>query len=918
MGAMGISKRLVLVVFCGILALSAIGLLLLPGFIEKSLLPSTVARLGLGPARVTVRSLGLFHLDLAGVELGQEENPFLHIDSVRCDFSPASLLAGRIDSLTVGGLELRAAFRQGRLLLPGLDLDSVLGQAGGRATKGDKPAANLPLERLFLRNSSVTLEVEGKTLRLPLEFGVWTKAGSGRSRGEGRFFPGGQLLDLEAEYDSGSKRVFLRVQGEQLDLSSLAGLVAAEELGGVAGRMGLRAETNLELDPFRITGVEASAECRDFHYQRGALEFFGAEGLVAEELPLLRLSLQGVPASFTAELSGLGMGFAGGRGVVRRLAAECAFPEGQGTCRGELELAGRLAEVDDGFFLVLKNSFFLEKQNGGYHLEADGGIGSATGSGLTFTSGPHRISGKEKIGFRVEGLLDGHGKGALDWSVNWPGLAVRAAGTAVDAESLKGTGVLKLEATPEESGGWQSSFRWQLPKARIHRDGLVVSGEALQLEGSVRPGSGDPVSPFLVKAGLELKKGRVEDRDSGMTATGIELRLPLVYPPGSAEKGSVRVAGLGKGGRALGSLQSEVRQTTTGFMLRGGQQGGPLPGFGLRYEGRLDLIGGGPELELEVELPAFELGPALDVRTLATDLPEMRLSGKLAGQANFRYPLAFGQSSVEAQLQEGRLELPAEKIDIRGMTLELAFDDILRRPRSLPARSFAFAEASFGKVRLTDGRIVYQIESEDSLLVEKSEVRWAGGRIESGALRIRPGKRHYETTLYCDRLRLAALLEEFGGIKLEGGGTVSGIIPLVVEDGVPSFGEGFLYSTPGESGIIRVSSGETLLAGVPVGSLQFSQLDFALAALRNFRYNWAKLTFLTVGEELVLNMVLDGKPAEPLPFSYDRQSGAFRRLRGEGGIGINQPIVLEVNFRLPLGDILGYSSALGQLIDKMQ
>ncbi|NOQ66482.1 MAG: carboxylate transporter, partial [Desulfobacterales bacterium] len=93
--------------------------------------------------------------------------------------------------------------------------------------------------------------------------------------------------------------------------------------------------------------------------------------------------------------------------------------------------------------------------------------------------------------------------------------------------------------------------------------------------------------------------------------------------------------------------------------------------------------------------------------------------------------------------------------------------------------------------------------------------------------------------------------------------------------------------------------------------------DFAAEALKDFNYNWVKLLFNSEGEDLVMQMQMDGKPSHSLPFNYDRQTGFLQRIE-IGSQGINQPIRLDVNFRLPLDRFLGYSGKIQDIMDKIK
>jgi hypothetical protein len=60
-------------------------------------------------------------------------------------------------------------------------------------------------------------------------------------------------------------------------------------------------------------------------------------------------------------------------------------------------------------------------------------------------------------------------------------------------------------------------------------------------------------------------------------------------------------------------------------------------------------------------------------------------------------------------------------------------------------------------------------------------------------------------------------------------------------------------------------------------------------------------------------MQLDGKPAEPLPFGY--QDGQI--VTSQEGPGLQHPIRLDVNFRLPMQDLFQYGKNIQSMMEKM-
>ena len=167
--------------------------------------------------------------------------------------------------------------------------------------------------------------------------------------------------------------------------------------------------------------------------------------------------------------------------------------------------------------------------------------------------------------------------------------------------------------------------------------------------------------------------------------------------------------------------------------------------------------------------------------------------------------------------------------------------------------------------------------------------------------------------LYCQRLALSRILEQLGSVHARGSGTVNGRIPIAYSNGRIRFDDGFLFSTPGEGGRIQLSGTEMLTRGIPAGTPQFAQVELAQAALKDYAYTWAKLGLISEGEDFVMRLQFDGKPANPLPFVYSKEIGSFVRVEAGAQGSVFQGISLDVNLRLPLNQLLQYKDIVNMI-----
>ncbi|MBT8340547.1 MAG: hypothetical protein KJP07_11090, partial [Desulfatitalea sp.] len=138
-----------------------------------------------------------------------------------------------------------------------------------------------------------------------------------------------------------------------------------------------------------------------------------------------------------------------------------------------------------------------------------------------------------------------------------------------------------------------------------------------------------------------------------------------------------------------------------------------------------------------------------------------------------------------------------------------------------------------------------------------------------------------------------------------GDGSLNGRVPVRWEKDQLSFNDGFLYSTPGQSGTLRLNG----MKGLAPGSRQQVQLDIATEALRDYTYDWAILRLGAQKEHLILSLELAGKPNRPLPFTVDPQTGNFKQTPGQA-LADFERIGITINFNTPFNAIMKYKDIM--------
>jgi len=315
-------------------------------------------------------------------------------------------------------------------------------------------------------------------------------------------------------------------------------------------------------------------------------------------------------------------------------------------------------------------------------------------------------------------------------------------------------------------------------------------------------------------------------------------------------------------------------------------------------------------MHADVRIPAYQPAQAVDLGRFFPAAAGINATGRIETFGAVDVAGGDRQGRVSFKIDQGTVTQDEQLLRLDGIAMALQINNIATL-KSAPRQNLHIASLQLGELAAQNLDVDFQLEDSQTLFIEKVGLQWCGGRINAAAIRIIQGKEDYEATLFCDRLNLAMVLEQLGAAEAGGDGTVNGRIPARWVNGRLSFDNGFLYSTPGQPGQIQLKGTEALLSGVPPGSPQHTQLDIATEALKDYTYQWAKLSVQSEKDILLLKLQLDGKPNRLLPFAYDQQLGQFTRITGEGQAefkGIN----IDLNFKSPLNEIIHYKEFLNR------
>ncbi len=416
-----------------------------------------------------------------------------------------------------------------------------------------------------------------------------------------------------------------------------------------------------------------------------------------------------------------------------------------------------------------------------------------------------------------------------------------------------------------------------------------------QLELEVLPDE-DSSSPYYYGQ-LTLNDGRLQEQTAGITVEQINLSLPFFWPLNSSrpgEPGRLQLGRIIRGKTVLGHLELECAWQNDGL-----QGQGDLVLLGVRTD-----LNGGLSVNAAGDLRA-EAALQLQRQSLPTDLPwaewlpgwsDLQLTGEIEAELGFSWQ--SGESNGRLGLQVHQLDAVSvmRNVALRGGRLSLEFP---RLPELATAGSqrLACRELQFDKLQFGSGFLLFRLDNPRLAYLESLRLKWCDGVIRTGSVKLSADSERLLITLYGDHLRLPALLAQFGFGSAEGDGRINGSLPMLLSRDNLRFRDGFLYSVPGKSGQIRLQP-SALVSSTAAAN---EQMQLALEALKDFSYNWARLTLDTTAETLQLSLQVDGKPNQRLYFRPE--GGGFVKSEVANDF---QGLALNLNISVPLQEFLRY------------
>jgi len=892
---------------------------LLPGFLESKIISILKKEAGITDLALEFQELDLKGANLGSMRIGSAQNPALIVRSIHIDYSPGEIYQKKVKRIVASGVELYCEYKNGRLGFRGFDLEKFLSQLESNKKPAENPSYPPFPQRIEINNGTLIGIVNDKEYRIPFEIDMVSAKGTVNAlHATARLYPRGQMLKISAQMDLEQNRIVSHLTAKELDLLRFADIFNSIDGLSLRGFASLSANAQLQLTPFKVSSISGRLKSSVIDMRYKNLQFLNRSENPDNEKPLIidfrgpdrqnwNLTLSGLRAvtpvtATVTDMSAVVQPSDAGYEILGNLML--SFDSSSGL--GSTPLPLRFTRPFD---LPLKFSA-LHTNGNEWRFDLTNGNRNQTGM-----RGPAFEYESTHITTKFPSVhLSGKGIGS-DISLAY---RLRIADVGIksnDVNILCPHFVLggKTDFNQNEPDMLLSINDLDLPDTTITLSSSKISFNHLSVKGKLQRykngAQGMTATVQFANSDIEAARGDISLKQARGT-------IPLTFPAGnSKQKGNLSVSVTKYQNLNLGTIQAGLKQTTSGISFNGKLKNPLIPELAVEFSGESDFWGV-KDYETRAQWEVFypQSAPEIDLGKFMPAANGFTFKGEFLEQGHAVVGKRGLQATTKSSLSNGKLHHRKNKIAVEGIQLDLWIPELVKM-RSAPGQKLKFRRASFGEMKIENGEIDFQIESPRSVLVEKSHFNWCDGKVDAPAIRFTSGIEAYNLILYCDRLNLAKVLQQFGAASVTAEGELNGRIPLRYQDGKLSFKDGFLFTTPGASGKIRMTDTEILTAGIPPDTPQYVQMELARKALEDYDYSWAKLNLTSEGEDLLLNLQLDGKPAKSLPFVYRKDMGGFAQVEAGVQGSTFQGIRLDVNFRLPLNKIMQYKELI-QMIQK--
>ncbi|XPV74975.1 MAG: intermembrane phospholipid transport protein YdbH family protein [Desulfovibrio sp.] len=815
-----------------------------------------------------VAHAGLFSIRLENITTSSQYN--VSIDRIEATYSPFKLLNKHINSLTIIGLRgTIPVFSQSEKTTASKTNDNL--DKVHNADIITQTVDNLPVSigTILIADSELTLSMPNANQPLTLPFNIRTALPQNADQYDlsCRFYVADGRTEVKTTISLQDKTINGSLTSSQNNLQQLSTLTGPLPMN-IQGLLSCSATVQTDFNFSKLNLTHGAIELKQFTAQKDTIQKLSIADLaVSVNATAAGYRFAAPTFQFTAPYSSGKMAFTSEVTFGKSIALHTKFQtNATATIGANILNANNMGNISieqqgNGWHLLSQNTFSAQAQTDSGTIEVT--EGKAKGA---FTQTPEQTSFEFDI---VTGPLYGRFEKT---TLKGKKLQVNIANEGKELFPLNGEAKLSTLTVQEKS------FSANAKEFVV----TLSATSATNIQGEVK----------LTGANAKADKN---------TLSGIYASIPFKSDGETASinnAGRMSIKSIKNDKRTVGSFKAKIRQKNNEVSLTGALKSNLLNALTIPVSGTYNTTSG--KAQGIATIDEYQFTPETDLATFAPALQDVFLTGSLNGMIEFSYDTVVS-SSAYLRFADGVLNDPENDVQLENLAADIYMEDLLTR-RSAPLQNIRFSTLNAKGIKLTSGEVLFQT-TPSSVIVEGISFNWAGGEIQALPFVVADGIDEYELALYCSDVSITQLLKQLGFADAQGQGRVGGKIPLTFKNGQLSFHKAQLYSSPDAGGIIQIKQAETLLSGVPKTAPEYVQLKIASEALKDFEYKWARITANTNGEELKVQLQLDGSPADTLPFEYNKDLGLVEMQAGSPGVRF-QGIRMDVNFNLPFNRML--------------
>ncbi|MCX6558526.1 MAG: hypothetical protein NTW95_14030 [Candidatus Aminicenantes bacterium] len=743
----------------------------LPG-ITENILSTQAEKFGLKNLQFRAIHVGWRRLDLGDITVGDPGNPSLRIPYLSLEYSLAGLWQKKIRNVRLVGAWIKI---------------EDLGQGfkfQGMTAQPPQAGRMITVERLSLEDGRVCFAWAGRSLEVPVN--VTLRASGPDYVLAATLRPLAETVRLQGTVDktiTAGKIAFV-VPG--FPLQALIDQTGFGSAAWAKGRIVAKGEIILGDGNFKTAAVSVSAlgELRLATPEQASvfLDFFSLafiinSGFRAQDIVAsiqgrqLQFEKFGVEAPFHLDIQSR------------------QWPDLEFSIR-DLEIVRPLPVAVERITGKISGPWAAAQINGSFRLHDGKGMLAALGL-------PAEIAQP----YAVDGDFQGSLKtGKIAWTMQARGQGRLA--VAMGQDSLRG----RLNLNAALSGDAQrlhASAACRMLAAVLQLAGYRAQAESLGGDAEVDYDYG---GRFHGRGLVTVSGGRVSSgTDDGLAAAGISLKMPWQWPGGGA--GGFSVARVQSNGMRWQDISGILTQKDSTLKFSGLMHSA-LARIVLTFQGQWSANRSAGSLQADFQVPPVVLPAGTALQPLHPMLQQTSGSGRFQAEGRIWAGNDSPGGMVIVKIANADFDQPKEGIALRGVngsiTLDRLFDFV-----TAPAQRIAFRELKWQDMSFTNGELVFAGEGGNLVFIESGRFDWCQGKIIVAPFRLEAGGKDFLMTFYCDRVNFAQMLNALlGKTTVSGDAEMNGIVPVKMVKGSPVFLDGYLYSTPGRSGNLKVAKPE--------------------------------------------------------------------------------------------------------------